>query len=88
MEITIKHLSKEEFAEKGIENWSIWTKEKSIFDWSYSSIEQCYILKGKAIIHYDDKKIEIKKNDFVEFPKGLKCKWEIIEDIEKYYNFL
>ncbi len=88
MEIKKRKLNEEEFEKMGIKNWPIWTKEKSVFDWYYDSTEQCYIIEGKIIVHYGDgEKIEIEKGDFVEFPAGLKCKWEIIEDVKKYYNF-
>ncbi|HAG51262.1 MAG TPA: cupin, partial [Deltaproteobacteria bacterium] len=34
-----------------------------------------------------DEEVEIKKGDLVTFPKGLKCKWNVIERIRKAYIF-
>jgi len=31
--------------------------------------------------------IEFNAGDYVVFPKGLKCKWEIKKKIRKHYNF-
>ena len=35
----------------------------------------------------EDKLTEIKKGDFVTFPKGMKCTWTIHEGIKKHYSF-
>jgi len=32
-------------------------------------------------------KIEFKKGDLVQFPKGLKCVWNVKKPVKKYYNF-
>jgi len=75
MSIIIKKLSENEIAERGIKNWPVWEKEVSTFDWFYDSPEQCL---GD---------FEIKAGDYVEFPQGLKCTWNIKKDIRKHYNF-
>jgi len=87
MNIVIKKLSEEEIQSKGIHNWPIWTKEVSVFDWFYDTPEQCYILDGEVTIQTDDGDYEIKAGDYVEFPQGLKCVWNIKKDIRKHYNF-
>lgn len=88
MKITIENLSKEELENRGIFSWSIWEKEISRFDWFYDTTEQCYILEGKVIIETEDgEKVEIGKGNFVTFPKGLSCIWDIKEPIRKHYNF-
>lgn len=87
MDVEVKKLDENEIQEMGIKSWPIWEKEVSEFDWSYSSEERCLILEGKAIISYGDKRVEIKKGDFVIFPKGLQCKWKITDPIKKHYNF-
>ena len=88
MEPKISKLTPDEIEQLGIESWPIWEKEMSIFDWKYDTTEQCYIIQGRAIIHYGDgESVEIGKGDFVEFPSGLKCRWEIVEDLKKHYNF-
>ena len=88
MKITIENLSNGELESKGIFSWAIWEKEISRFDWFYDTTEQCYILEGKVIIETEDgEKVEIGKGNFVTFPKGLSCVWDIKEPIRKHYKF-
>jgi uncharacterized cupin superfamily protein len=72
-----------------IKLWEIWEKEKSIFDWSYSETETCFILDGEVEVTDSEtgEKLEFKKGDLVQFPKGLKCVWNVMKPIRKYYNF-
>ncbi len=88
MKIKVMSKSRDELEDKNVFSWPIWEKEKSEFDWEYSEKEQCYILKGKAVIKPENsnKKVTIKKGDFVEFPKGMSCRWKILEDIKKHYT--
>ena len=88
MEIIIKKLSDKELEKMGVPKWPIWEKEVSSFDWSYSSQEECLILEGEAEIEISSSdRVTIRKGDFVIFPKGLKCKWHIIDPIRKHYTF-
>ena len=87
MEVVIKKISDEELKKIGIDNWLPWSCEPSTFDWEYNDKESCYFYKGKVKIHVDNKVYEINAGDFVIFPKGLKCKWEVIEKVEKVYKF-
>ncbi|SHH19751.1 cupin domain-containing protein [Thermosipho atlanticus] len=87
MEIRIKKLSDKEIEELGIKNWPIWTKEVSVFDWYYDEKEKCYFLEGEVEVETQDgKTYTIKKGDFVEFPKGLKCIWKIKSPVRKHYK--
>ena len=71
-----------------VDDWPVWTKEVSKFDWEYDKTETCYIAEGKAIITPEGKEpLTIGRGDMVTFPKGMKCVWDIIEDIEKHYKF-
>lgn len=87
MQITIENLSDSEIASLGIKSWPIWTKEISEFDWYYNDREQCLFLEGKVIVKSELGDVEVKKGDFVTFPKGLKCVWKVIEPVKKHYNF-
>ena len=88
MEITVKKLDKDEINSKNIPNWPIWEKEVSKFDWSYDSTEECYLIEGKVkVTTKDGKEVNFGKGDFVTFPKGLDCLWEVQEPVRKYYNF-
>lgn len=88
--ITVRTLEQEEKDQMGIESWSIWEKEISTFPWSYETQEDCYIISGKAKITNTDtgESVEISEDDFVVFAPELKCTWEIIEPIKKYYRFV
>ncbi len=87
-EVKIEQKSKEELDKMGVSSWPIWEKEVSRFNWHYDTDEMCYILEGKVIVETEDgKKYEIKKGDFVTFPSGLSCVWDIKEDIKKHYSF-
>lgn len=69
------------------ESWPIWEKEESKFPWEYDVQETCLILEGKAVILTPEGKVEFGAGDYVVFPKGLKCTWEIKKKIRKHYNF-
>ena len=85
--IEIKKLSDQEKLDKGINSWPIWEKEVSRFDWYYDFTEHCQILEGRVVVETEEGNVEIKAGDFVTFPKGLKCIWDIKENIRKHYNF-
>ena len=88
MKITVKRLSKDEIEKKGVTSWPIWEKEISQFDWHYDSTEECYLLQGLVeVVTEEGEKVEFSKGDFVIFPKGLSCTWDIKEPVKKYYNF-
>jgi len=88
MKIEIKRPEQEEVKEKGITSWPIWEKEVSRFDWYYDSTEECYLLQGSVeVITEDGEKVRFGKGDFVTFPKGLSCTWDIKEPVRKHYNF-
>jgi uncharacterized protein len=87
MKIEVKRISKEDLEKMGVFEWPVWTKERSEFDWFYSDRESCYILEGDADVFTDDGKTHFGKDDFVVFPKGLKCIWKINKTVKKHYNF-
>ncbi len=88
MNIKIKKPTKTDLEKSNIYSWPIWEKEISEFDWYYDNTEECYLLAGKVIVTTDHEKIEFGEGDFVVFPKGLACKWKIIEPVKKHYNFI
>ncbi len=88
MDIEIYKPSEQELDNIGVTSWPIWEKEVSRFDWYYDSIEECYLLDGKVIVETEDgETVEIGRGDFVTFPEGLTCVWDIKEPVRKYYNF-
>lgn len=88
MEIMVQKLSQEELKKMGVFGWPIWEKENSRFPWSYDCIERCYLLEGEVTVETKDgKAVSFGKGDFVTFPKGLACTWNITKDVRKHYNF-
>lgn len=85
-EIKITKPTIEEIDRLGVNEWPIWEKEPSRFDWSYSQEETCYILEGKAKVETQNKTVEFGSGDMVTFPAGLDCVWEIEEPIRKHYK--
>ena len=67
--------------------WSVWECEPSAFDWHYDSLEQAYVYQGKVRVKAGQEEVEINAGDFVTFPKGLSCRWEIQEKVRKVYRF-
>jgi hypothetical protein len=88
MKIEVKKPSEGDLKDRGVFSWPIWEKETSTFDWFYDSVEECYILEGRVRVRTKDgDSVEFQKGDFVTFPKGLSCVWEIKEPVRKHYNF-
>lgn len=88
MEIKIQQLGQKELEKMGVFAWPVWTKEISRFNWHYDSEEECYILDGEVVVEAKDgKKARFGKGDFVTFPKGLSCVWDIKKPVRKHYNF-
>ncbi len=88
MKIDIHKPDGDELEKRDVFSWPIWEKEISRFDWEYDSTEECYLLEGKVAVETENGEIsEFGKGDFVTFPKGLSCKWDITEPVKKHYNF-
>ena len=88
MKISIKKPSDKELETKGVLSWPIWEKEISRFDWYYDSTEECFLIEGEVVVETEDgNRVEFGKGDFVTFPKGLSCIWDIKTPVKKHYNF-
>ena len=87
MEIQIKKISGDDIQTKGINTWPIWTKEVSNFEWFYDSAEHCLLLEGRVVVKTDFESVEIQAGDYVIFPKGLKCTWNVLVPVKKHYFF-
>jgi hypothetical protein len=71
-----------------VETWPIWSKEVSVFPWSYDSTETCYLLAGEAIVTPDGgEPVQIGQGDLVTFPIGMACTWDIRRPVKKHYQF-
>ena len=88
MDIKVEKLDQAALKKMGVFSWPIWTKEVSSFDWHYDQMEQCYFLEGKVTVETKDgKKATFGKGDFVTFPVGLSCVWNVQQPVRKHYNF-
>jgi hypothetical protein len=85
--IKVERLSEEQLKNLGVFSWPIWEKEVSRFDWHYDTVEKCLFLEGEVIVEAGEEKIKIGKGDFVTFPKGLSCTWDIKVPVRKHYSF-
>ena len=84
----IRGASREEMEKRGVFGWPIWEKEASTFPWTYDATEECYILEGEVTVTPDGgEPLMIRAGDFVRFPAGLSCTWQITRPIRKHYNF-
>ena len=87
-DIKVEKLKKGVLTKMGVFSWPTWEKEASKFDWHYDSTEQCYILEGDVTVTASDgTKVRFGKGDFVTFPVGLSCVWDIKLPVRKHYNF-
>jgi len=88
MKIDIKKPTNKDLDAKGVLSWPIWEKEISRFDWHYDSTEECFLLEGKVVVETEaGDQVAFEKGDFVTFPKGLSCVWDIKVPVRKHYNF-
>lgn len=88
MEIKVQKFSQEQLKKMGVFSWPIWEKETSRFPWVYDSGEECYFLAGEVTLETKGgKSVNFGRGDFVSFPKGLSCTWDIKKPVKKHYNF-
>jgi hypothetical protein len=88
MDIKVQKPTEEELEKRGVSSWPIWEKGVSRFDWHYDTTEECYLLEGEVVVEKEDgEKVTFGKGDFVIFPQGLSCIWDVKEPVKKYYLF-
>ena len=87
MRITVDQLEQEELEDMGVYSWPVWEHDEEKFEWYYDKTEKCFITSGEATIISEFESITIKPGDFVVFPAGLECIWDIHSAISKRYTF-
>ena len=87
MKIEVTQYSQEELEEEGVFNWPIWEHDEDKFEWYYDQTELCYMIEGEVTITTEFESVTIKSGDFVTFPKGLECVWDIQSAVKKHYSF-
>mmetsp|Transcript_117192 Transcript_117192/g.184339 ORF Transcript_117192/g.184339 Transcript_117192/m.184339 type:complete len:98 (+) Transcript_117192:72-365(+) len=92
-QIEVEKMSKEEAQEKyKISGWGTWGCDVSKFDWQYSGTETAYILEGEVTVTPTGewggcKPVTVGAGDYVTFPDGMTCTWDVTKKIKKHYNF-
>ena len=84
MEIVIRKPTPLETAEAAA--WPVWSCEPSRFEWGYAEDETSLILEGRAKVEAMGKVWEFGADDWVVFPKGLACRWTVLEAVRKHYK--
>jgi len=93
--IKIEHLNEQQRLSRQIPDqpqaqgpWAVWECAASAFDWHYDMTEEAYIYEGRVKVRSQDEEVMIKAGDFVTFPKGMDCRWEVFETVRKVYQFI
>ena len=68
-------------------SWTIWTCKESEFDWKYDQEEHCFIIEGNVVVESSNNTVNISAGDYVIFPRGLKCRWNVTKPVRKHYSF-
>jgi len=84
----VHHPAAEELEALGVTSWGIWTKEVSIFPWTYDEPETCYFLEGDVVVTPDGgNPVHVGQGDLVTFPAGMSCTWDVRVPVRKHYRF-
>ena len=87
-QMKVKKLNNTEKKSLGIDSWPIWSKEVSIFPWSYSDKETAYIIEGHVTVTSNTgESISFGPGDLVTFEEGLNCTWNVKSSLRKHYKF-
>jgi len=86
MEIIVRKPTEKETTE--MMSNPVWECGISEFDWHYDSEETCLLIEGEVTVNCgDSKSVSFAKGDYVVFPKGLSCVWQVKQPVKKYYIF-
>ena len=83
-----KNPTRQRLEQLGVFEWGIWSKEISVFPWTYDCDETCYFLAGEVVVTPDGgEPVAMGEGDLVTFPAGLSCTWDIRRAVRKHYRF-
>ena len=85
MEVLVRKPTEKEAAE--MKSKPVWTCGVSEFNWHYDCVETCLILEGEVTVKYGQESVSFAAGDYVVFPKGLSCVWQVKKAVKKYYEF-
>lgn len=75
-------------SELGVTKWSTWTKEISVFPWTYGEREIAYVLEGEVVVTPENgEPVKFAAGDLVTFPAGMSCTWDVRRPLRKHYRF-
>ena len=82
--IEVRKPTDEQVAEA--KQWPIWSCDVSTFDWHYDEAETCLILAGQVTVSAGDQKARFGPGDWVVFPAGMDCVWQVAQPVRKHYK--
>jgi len=85
MEITVRKPTDMEIS--GMKTKPVWTCGISEFDWYYDSEEVCLVIEGEVTVKYGSNSVSFAAGDYVVFPQGLSCVWQVKKPVKKHYFF-
>lgn len=87
--IIVEHSpSSDRLNELGVSSWPTWSKEVSVFPWTYGDQEVAYILEGEVTVTpTGGEPVSFGKGDLVTFPAGMSCTWDVRKPLRKHYQF-
>jgi uncharacterized cupin superfamily protein len=85
--IIVEHAPDEKRLEElGVANWPTWSKEVSVFPWTFEETEIAYVLEGEVVVTPDGgEPVRFGQGDLVTFPAGMSCTWEVRQPLRKHY---
>jgi len=85
MKITVRKATDADRAK--MQSKPTWGCEVSEFEWHYDDEEICMLTEGEVTVSYDGGRVFFGAGDYVEFPKGLSCVWNVKKPVRKHYQF-
>jgi uncharacterized cupin superfamily protein len=69
----------------GVFEWGVWSREISVFPWTYDLDETCYFLAGEVVVTpKGGDPVALGEGDLVTFSAGHSCTWEIRREVRKH----
>jgi len=85
MEITVRKPTEDE--RNLMETMDTWSCGVSKFNWHYDMEETCLLVEGEVTVSFEGGSVSFGKGDYVVFPQGLKCVWDVTKPVKKHYLF-
>jgi len=65
----------------------IWECPVSKFNWHYDDRETCLLISGQVTVTHEGGSVSFGPGDYVVFPQGLSCVWDVTAPVRKHYVF-